>query len=129
MNSLRLAPEIIDRILLFSPTFDTLKSAILTCKSFHDTFCDHPNSIVRTVAYNVAGPALPQLVRVIRYEALPEPRSTDVANMPRESTDISPITPSEVCKIVAYASVAEKLEDVFSTRWAFPLTIMLVNEL
>ncbi|KAJ4472702.1 hypothetical protein C8R41DRAFT_870329 [Lentinula lateritia] len=66
-NRLPVSDDIIDRILLFSPTFASLQATILTCKSFYHVFQTHPKSIVRGVASNITGPALPQALECIRH--------------------------------------------------------------
>ncbi|KAJ3882539.1 hypothetical protein F5051DRAFT_424936 [Lentinula edodes] len=66
-NRLPVSDDIIDRILLFSPTFSSLQATILTCKSFYHVFQTHPKSIVRAVASNITGPALPQALECIRH--------------------------------------------------------------
>ncbi|KAJ3766802.1 hypothetical protein FB446DRAFT_757070 [Lentinula raphanica] len=66
-NGLPVSDDIIDRFLLFSPTFSSLKAALLTCKQVYRVFQSHRNSVVRAVAYNVAGPALPQALAYIRH--------------------------------------------------------------
>ncbi|KAJ3866523.1 hypothetical protein EV359DRAFT_62230, partial [Lentinula novae-zelandiae] len=66
-NRLPVSDDIIDRILLFSPTFSSLKATILTCKSIYHVFQTHPKSIVRGVASNITGPALPQALECIRH--------------------------------------------------------------
>ncbi|KAJ3812635.1 hypothetical protein F5876DRAFT_63805 [Lentinula aff. lateritia] len=71
-NRLPLSDDIIDLILLSSPTFSSLKSTILTCKSFYHVFQTHPTSIVRGVAANIAGPALPQALECIRHPEIAE---------------------------------------------------------
>jgi len=68
LNGLPLDDDVIDRILQFLPSFSTLYSAILTSKSFYQVYKAHPRSIIRAVAYNVIGPALPQALRAIRYQ-------------------------------------------------------------
>ncbi|KAK7468956.1 hypothetical protein VKT23_003455 [Stygiomarasmius scandens] len=68
LNGLPLDDDVIDRILQFLPSFSTLYSAILTSKSFYQVYKAHPRSIIRAVAYNVVGPALPQALRAIRYQ-------------------------------------------------------------
>ncbi|KAF5343213.1 hypothetical protein D9758_013421 [Tetrapyrgos nigripes] len=67
LNRLPLDDDIIDRILQFSPSFPTLQSAILTSKAFYNVFKAHPRSLIRAVAYNIVGPALPQALRAVRY--------------------------------------------------------------
>ncbi|KAF7290372.1 hypothetical protein HMN09_01295200 [Mycena chlorophos] len=67
LTGLPLDDDLIDRILIFCPTFETLQSAILVSKHFYRVFETHPKSITRAVAYNVVGAALPAALRVIRY--------------------------------------------------------------
>ncbi|KAJ3729222.1 hypothetical protein C8R42DRAFT_157915 [Lentinula raphanica] len=81
-NGLPVSDDIIDRILLFSPTFSSLKAAILICKQFHRVFQSHPNSVVRAVAYNITGPALPQALACIRH---PDVQTHDREFPPRVS--------------------------------------------
>ncbi|THV03004.1 hypothetical protein K435DRAFT_836065 [Dendrothele bispora CBS 962.96] len=68
--------DIIDHILQFCPTFLTLRSAILTSKSFYNVYQAHPHSLLLAVACNVIGPALPQALRVVRYRS-PESAPND----------------------------------------------------
>lgn len=125
LSGLPLDDDILDRILMFSPTFEALYAAILTCKAFHAVYNAYPQSIIRNVAYNVAGPAAPQAVRVVRYEmAHPynpddwEPDSDpDSSGAGEETTEISPLTTDEIYSLKQVASVAKRLEDIFSFRY------------
>ncbi|THV03001.1 hypothetical protein K435DRAFT_962671 [Dendrothele bispora CBS 962.96] len=76
-SGLPLDDDIIDRVLQFCPTFETLRSAILTSKSFYNVYQAHPRSLLRAVAYNVTGPTLPQALRVVRYRS-PEGARNDI---------------------------------------------------
>lgn len=62
-----LPTDILDRVLMHLRDFNTLSAAIKICKSVYDVFEAHPKSIVQAVAYNIAGPALPDAIRVIPY--------------------------------------------------------------
>lgn len=104
--------DIVDRILTFSPSFDALQSTILVSKSFRDVFQARPNSIIRTVAYNVVGPALPHLLTFIRAKERP---SSDEP-LPLDVEEISPITNDEIKLLPRYTRVAAGLEAMFSQR-------------
>jgi hypothetical protein len=114
-SSLPVDDDIIDRILTCVPTFDTLLSLILVSKSFFAVFKAHPNSIVRAVAYNVAGSALPQLIASIRTPDRPQGDEED-EELPRETNEVSPITNDEVKQIIRQTRVAQGLENIFSLR-------------
>ena len=60
--------DVIDRLLVVLPDFDTLAAAIKTCKHIYDTFCHHPKSTMRAVALNITGPALPDAIDLIRWQ-------------------------------------------------------------
>lgn len=106
INRLPLDDDIINRIFTFLPSFQALRSLVLVSKAFHAVYSAHPSFIIRSVAYSVAGPALPQLLQFVRYD--------------RESSQTSaktaPISPQEMKAIDANAQVARGLEDVFSLR-------------
>ncbi|KAF5343246.1 hypothetical protein D9758_013412 [Tetrapyrgos nigripes] len=120
MNSLPLDDDVLDRILTFSPSFETLSSVILTSKVFYNVFSQRSKSIVRAVAHNVVGPALPQALRVIRYQLpgtddqykvyddLPGPESDEALEVP--------ITPAEAHGLAENASVVAFLENLYSLR-------------
>ncbi|KAJ7245818.1 hypothetical protein C8J57DRAFT_1190817 [Mycena rebaudengoi] len=118
-----LSPDLIDRILSFSPTFDTLHAAILVSKSWHQVFAARSKSLVLSVATNVVGPALPQAIRLLRYpfpehepNSWGEPDSEEDA----EGDEISEITAEERTKLQTNASVVNKLEALFSQKHKDP---------
>ncbi|KAG7094690.1 hypothetical protein E1B28_005509 [Marasmius oreades] len=122
LNGLPLDDDIVDRILIFSPDFTSLKNTILTAKAFHSVFKLHPKSIIRAVAYNVVGPALPQALRAIRYRI---PAQDDADEQPEGEFDDSweaeigehgSILPVEVVQLVENARAFRSLEEVFSLR-------------
>ncbi|KAJ7596041.1 hypothetical protein C8J56DRAFT_1043138 [Mycena floridula] len=116
MTGLPLDDDIIDRILFFAPTFADLKACILVSKSFYNVFDAHPNSIVRAVAYNIAGPALRQAMRTARYQLANDNESAD-KTLPEDRDEISPIKTDEIRTIVEYAKTASDLEAIFSIRY------------
>uniref|UniRef100_A0A0W0FMG1 Uncharacterized protein n=1 Tax=Moniliophthora roreri TaxID=221103 RepID=A0A0W0FMG1_MONRR len=119
LNGLPLDDDIIDRILQFSPDFAALRAAILTSQSFHNIFRTHPKSILRTVAYNVTGPALPQALRCIRYQ-LPDTEDEDPATgnpvTQHETDERAPITKEETYELVKNANIARDFENLFNLR-------------
>ncbi|KAF8230080.1 hypothetical protein L208DRAFT_141033 [Tricholoma matsutake] len=122
LSSLPLDDDIIDRILTFLPSFSALGATILASKHFHTIFKSHPNSVLRSVAYNVTGPALPQAMRVIRYSPKQLDSEQDsLSNTPpirpwAETDPISPITGEEASRLTENAAIVAALEDVFSSR-------------
>lgn len=88
---------------------------------------------MRRVAYNIAGPALPQAMRLLRYRSEDDTDSSSsegsahvddevlsdygpVSNSAAETTNGPPLTQSETKKLINIARVASKLEDLFSFR-------------
>ncbi|KAG7445706.1 uncharacterized protein BT62DRAFT_932863 [Guyanagaster necrorhizus] len=131
-NSLPLSDDVIEQIFHCLPSFASLQSTIRVCKDFHRIFNTHPKTTVRRVAYNIAGPALPQAMRLLRYRNendtdLPSSEgshaddevSSDygpVSNSAAETTNGPPLTQSETKELTKIARVVSKLEDVFSFR-------------
>ncbi|THV02985.1 hypothetical protein K435DRAFT_775164 [Dendrothele bispora CBS 962.96] len=119
-NGLPLNDDIVDRILTFLPSFSALRSAILTSKSFYEVFQTRPKSTIRAVSFNVVGPALPQALRMVRYnppdydseemiyDDLPQPELEDVHE--------APITPKESVELIKIEETVRGLEDLFSLR-------------
>ncbi|KAF9257939.1 hypothetical protein L218DRAFT_1080639 [Marasmius fiardii PR-910] len=119
LNGLPLDDDIIDRILMFSPNFVALKNIILTAKAFHNVYKLHPKSIIRAVAYNVVGPALPQALRAIRYSA--PGQNADAEDQPEEALDMETgenglILPHEIVQLIGNARQFKVLEEFFSLR-------------
>lgn len=131
LSSLPLDDDIIDRILIFLPNLAALSATILSSKAFHAVFKMHPNSILRAVCYNMAGPALPQAMRALRYSP-PQPDSTTANSQqtsqqasptlpsPWAETDsLSPISPEEARALAQNSISVNALEDLFSSRHEF----------
>ncbi|KAJ7792355.1 hypothetical protein B0H14DRAFT_2931545 [Mycena olivaceomarginata] len=72
IRGLLIPAGVLGRILSSSPDFGTLHAGLRVCSTWHRAFQTQPN-ILLDVARNVAGPALPQAVRFIRY---PYPEKT-----------------------------------------------------
>ncbi|KAF9464131.1 hypothetical protein BDZ94DRAFT_1257074 [Collybia nuda] len=118
LTSLPLDDDIIDLVLTFLPNFPALGATILASKQIYNIFKIHPNSIIRAVAYNITGPALPQAMRLLRYAPPPEPN--DPAPLQKiwlESDPISPITNWEAHCLVKNATIVSSLENLFSSRY------------
>ncbi|KAK1229845.1 hypothetical protein PQX77_007084 [Marasmius sp. AFHP31] len=119
LNGLPLDDDIVDRILMFSPDFATLKNMILTAKAFHAIFQIHPKSVLRAVAYNVVGPALPQALRLVRYQIdEPDAPATEDPTDPEgaETGEYAPIKPEETRHLLAKLKVVKGLEKLYSLR-------------
>jgi len=121
LSSLPLDDDIIDRFLTFLPCFSALGATLLASRHFYNVYKTHPNSVLRAVAYNVTGPALPQAMRVLRYTLDPVKFSLSTLSvMPWAETDsISPITDKEARKLTENAAVVAALEDLFSWRHVY----------
>ena len=127
MSGLPVDDDVLDRIFHFAPSVDALASLVLTSKAFHDVFSRHPTSINLATAYNIAGPALPQAIRIVRCpEYVPIYERDDDVNektadvettLAAETTEISPITTAEMRSLEHIADVVVKLENLFSIRY------------
>lgn len=110
--------DVIHQILASVSDFKSLRSLLLTSKPFHDTFEAHPQGILRDIAFNKVGAALPQALRLVRCEAAGY-RNKDVAELPSEQdVMVQPIiTRREARALAENAQVAYDLEDLFSQRY------------
>ncbi|KAK7055609.1 hypothetical protein R3P38DRAFT_3304799 [Favolaschia claudopus] len=119
-NGLPVDDDILDRILTFCPTFQTLQSTMITSKTFYRVFQTHPKSITRAVAYNAVGPALPQALRVLRYPYdeynTPDADPAAMAEACEEDHLISVITAEEKQKLQENSRIVVKLENIYSLR-------------
>ncbi len=127
-----LSDDVLEHILQCLPDFRTLRAAVLVSKRFYETYSEHPKTITRRVAWNVAGPALPQAVRLVRHpvtkRSFEEDEDEDDDEGPApldynidasvETTDGPPLTVQEQDQLSVFAECASKLEDIFSFRWA-----------
>ncbi|KAJ6560099.1 hypothetical protein B0H19DRAFT_1146496 [Mycena capillaripes] len=106
--------DILDRILQWAPTFQTLQTAILVSKGWYQVFQTHPKSIIRSVAKNVVGPALPDAVRVLRYSCNTATKGSD--------DDMDALTGSEFRCLQTNAAMVRQLEVAFSSKYRDPLS-------
>jgi len=137
-NRLPLDDDVLDRILMLSPSFSALQSALLSSRSFYPVYLAHPRSIVRAVADNVAGPGLTsEALKVASYQTSDDgiaenddcyapshttdtsdyDTSASASQVPEAESDVmTPIAPDTARKLTANAEVVRKLEDLFSFR-------------
>lgn len=116
--------DVIHQLLVSVPDFKGLRSLLLTSKPFHDAFEAHPQGILRDIAFNKVGAALPQALRLVRCEA-GSYRNKHVADLPLEKDTMEqPITRREARALAENAQVAYAFEDLFSQRYIlhFPPT-------
>ncbi|KAF9029902.1 hypothetical protein BDZ89DRAFT_1064999 [Hymenopellis radicata] len=130
MTSL-LSDDVLEHILQCLTDFRTLRAAVLVSKRFYETYSEHPRTITRRVAWNVAGPALPQAIRLVRHPVVAdddddsdddddEERSVPFdfhVDASVETTDGPPLTVQEQEQLSVFAECASKLEDIFSFRY------------
>ncbi|KAJ7792974.1 hypothetical protein B0H14DRAFT_2469633, partial [Mycena olivaceomarginata] len=101
----------------FVPTFATLQALMLVSKAFYSVYQTHP----KAVAYNIVGPALPQALRVLRYQYdMPDGTARDkedpdtLAKECPEEHSPSVITADEKKKLQEDSEVVEALEKIYS---------------
>ncbi|KAF7789218.1 hypothetical protein EIP86_000159 [Pleurotus ostreatoroseus] len=101
--------DLLDRVLMYLPDFNTLSSVLKTCKSIYGVFQAHPKSIVQAIAFNIVGPALPEAVRLIAYEQDSSPAEDD-----SEDGSVPPFSRSDTVILSDNASVVSRLEALYS---------------
>ncbi|KAJ7721896.1 hypothetical protein B0H16DRAFT_1699480 [Mycena metata] len=92
------------------PTFKSLSAALRISKTWYAVFQTHSRSILRAVAENVAGPALPDAVRALRY------------SVSAKRKEVDQLTKQEYCRLVENAAVVRRLEVAFSLKYRDPLS-------
>lgn len=112
-----LSYDVIDRILLNIPDFATLSAALHASKQlFYAVYQTRPNSILQSVARNVAAPAYKSAFKlllrtdVIRFMSICQDECC-FAEPPR------PLTRRYICSLNDNASTVKKLEDLFSVKY------------
>lgn len=112
----QLSEDIVDVILTALPDFPTLLSTISASKDINTVFETHPLSIIRCVADNQVGPALPQALRLVRLCVLPD-ADRSLGNIPKEARVLDiPITRKEAGQLGRNSRVARQLEAFYSFR-------------
>ncbi|KAL1686162.1 hypothetical protein GGG16DRAFT_128910 [Schizophyllum commune] len=117
-TSLPLDDDILQLILCQLPDFQSLASAICSCKAFHCIYSTYPVQIEYAVATSIVGPAIPQALRVARFEL-----SEDLTGEVEERKDAFPETNEPVRLdrrekqlIYEHAKKVDRLETLFSRR-------------
>ncbi|KAF7332351.1 F-box domain-containing protein [Mycena kentingensis (nom. inval.)] len=120
LSSLPLDDDVVDQILTYCATFDALESILLVSKQFHRTFKTHPNSIIRSVTFNMFGSALPAALRIVRYP-YPSDRNQALAlgtgmalTCPEEAPSAIVLLPNEIRQLLDLSKTIAKLEDIYS---------------
>ncbi|KAF9264598.1 hypothetical protein L218DRAFT_1076497 [Marasmius fiardii PR-910] len=124
LTGLPLDDEILYHTLTFLSDFETLKSAILTSKSFHNIYDFQPTAVRRAVAENMVGGGpvvLERALEVVRYdrpisgdEDLSETEDEDANDTPTEKKGF--ISKKEINELIEIAKKFQSFEDVFSLR-------------
>ena len=115
-----LPDDVLERILQHSSDYGSLYSLILVSKRVYAVFQEYPQTTKRRIAWNLAGPALPQAIRAIRH---PDNQCYDVGledvidiNASVETVEGPPLSQDEQKTLTNYSNCACKLEDIFSHR-------------
>ncbi|KAH8834726.1 hypothetical protein DL96DRAFT_1211 [Flagelloscypha sp. PMI_526] len=124
--------DLIECLFAFIPDFRTLKSTILINRNFLSIFNNRKERIVYQVSLNVAGLALDDALRLIRYNFSDWWNSHEGARLceywgevlnnyveyqpPVWSATKNPVEPDEAANLEVAATEAEQLEDMFSFR-------------
>jgi hypothetical protein len=128
----RLPIDLVDRILIFSPSFRQLAATILASPRVYGVFQARPSFIMRSVAFNIAGPVLPEAMNYTRFICFEDNRGRDQDQdedqdedpdpdqhplSPLESSGLSfPTNRSEVEALEESTRLVESLELYFSER-------------
>jgi len=114
--------DLVECVLRFLPDFQCLLSTILTSKTIYNVFQHHPRSVVRSVAYNLVGPALPQALRFVRCQNA-QLYSKPVGELLGED-DIQKnpvLSNQDITSLVAISTSSRELESLFSWRYFFDI--------
>ncbi|KAG2126739.1 hypothetical protein BD769DRAFT_1461894 [Suillus cothurnatus] len=117
MHSFFANADLVECALRFLPDFQCLLSTILTSKTIYNVFQQHPRSVVRSVAYNLVGPALPQALRFVRCQNA-QLYSKPVGELLGED-DIQKnpvLSNQDITSLVAISTSSRELESLFSWR-------------
>ncbi|KAG1750068.1 hypothetical protein EDB19DRAFT_1677713 [Suillus lakei] len=109
--------DLVECVLTSLPDFHCLASTILTSKAIHNVFQQHPRSVVRSVAYNLVGPALPQALRVVRCQNAQLYYKPVGELLGEDDIQKNPVLSSEdITSLVAISTSVQELESLFSWR-------------
>lgn len=109
--------DIVACVLVSLPDYRCLESAILTSKSVYNVFQRHPHSIIRAVAYNLVGQALPQALRFVRCQNA-ELYCKPVEKLLRDDDiQTNPVfSGGDIRSLVEVSKSVQELENLFSLR-------------
>ncbi|EMD41622.1 hypothetical protein CERSUDRAFT_110193 [Gelatoporia subvermispora B] len=119
MRFSELSDDAIDHILTSLPDFRTYNAAIRASKHVHDVWNRHPKSTLRAIARNVAGPALPSALRLVRFVRATAEDGQDAKSALKTEAELvhSDIEPGDECLMLQrHAQVVRRLEERFSRR-------------
>ncbi|KAG1738355.1 uncharacterized protein EDB91DRAFT_1138333 [Suillus paluster] len=104
-------------VLTSLPDFHCLASTILTSKTIYNVFQQHPRSIVRSVAYNLVGAALPQALRLVRCQHAQLYSKPVGELLGDDDIEKNPVLSSEdITRLVVIFNSVQELESLFSWR-------------
>ncbi|EPQ51519.1 hypothetical protein GLOTRDRAFT_96271 [Gloeophyllum trabeum ATCC 11539] len=105
--------DILVHIMQFLPDFSSLSAMVPVSRQIHDIFKHHPIYVVRSVAYNQIGPALPQALRVVRH-CQNDDHGRDPSKWPSEEEVLNTlITPQEAHILARNARIVLELEGLY----------------
>ncbi|KAG2107252.1 uncharacterized protein F5147DRAFT_698279 [Suillus discolor] len=117
MHSSFVNADLVECFLRFLPDFQCLASTILTSKAIYNVFQQHPRSVVRSVAYNLVGPALPQALRFIRCKNAQLYYKPVGELLGEDDIQKNPVLSSEdITSLVDISTSIQELESLFSWR-------------
>jgi hypothetical protein len=115
-TGLPLNDDLVDYILSLSTSLQDLISTVLTSKAFYNVYRLHPHSIIRSIACNIAGGAMPVALRCIRWTKKDGFKGgEDVERACLENNGL--VTDKELKKLQRIAKAVDDLERDFSRRY------------
>lgn len=129
MHSSFVNADLVECFLRFLPDFQSLASTILTSKAIYNVFQQHPRSVVRSVAYNLIGPALPQALRFVRCKNAQLYYKPVGELLGEDDIQKNPVLSSEdITSLVGISTSIQELESLFSWRYFLSsFTILFVS--
>ncbi|TRM63865.1 hypothetical protein BD626DRAFT_547677 [Schizophyllum amplum] len=114
LSSFPLDDDLIQLVLCHLPDFSSLRSATLSCQAIYRVWRAYPVQIEYAVAANAVGCALPQALRLARYELSTDGGNADDA-YPENDGPVR-MTSREVNFMTTMSENVRQLEDIFSRR-------------
>jgi len=120
--------DIVACVLTSLPDFHCLASAILISKTVYNVFQQHPHSIVRAVAYNLVGPALPQALRFVRCQNARLHSRPVHELLGDDDIQKNPVLSNrDIRSLVVVSNSVQELENLFSLRYVNLVTPQSVS--